>query len=181
MDLASVVRRARAGDEQALSTLCAHYHPLLCRFFAGLLRTREGAEDLAQDTLVSMLRSIERYRALPGKSFEGWLLRIGYNRFLDAARKRRESPLPEGFDPPGPSHAEDALLASEDARALAAAMGQLDEESLAMVSMRYHLEMDYRAIAQALQTTPARVKWRLNDALQKLRKTMQKGGFTWTD
>lgn len=181
MDTGKLIRRARAGEEAALNGLCAHYHPILCRFFRSLLRSGQGAEDLAQDTLIAMLRALPSYRAFPGKSFTGWLMRIGYNRFIDQIRRRTDASLPDGFDPPDPGGGSlDQLIASERALAVRAAMDCLDEESRAMVSMRYELQLRYKDIAQALGITEQRVKWRLNDALMKLRRLLLKEGFEWT-
>ena len=44
-----------------------------------------------------------------------------------------------------------------------------------MVALRYDLELSYAQIAAALETSPARVKWRLRDAREKLRKLLGDG------
>lgn len=182
MDLEGTVRQARAGDEAALTELCTHYHPILCRFFCGLLRSSQGAEDLAQDTLLTMLRALPGYKQLPGSRFDGWIFKLGYSRFIDLKRKKTELPLIDGYDPPDPGGgAEQLIIQSERAAALWRALARLDEESRHMVTMRYELDMHYKDIAQALGTRPARVKWRLNDALKKLKRTLQEEGFEWTN
>ena len=58
------------------------------------------------------------------------------------------------------------------------ALAALDDESRAMVVLRYFRDMSYADIARALSVTTVRVKWRLHDALQKLRAAMEKGGDT---
>lgn len=58
------------------------------------------AEDLTQDTLVRVLRTIDSYR--PG-TFDGWVHRITTNLFLDMARRRsrlRIDPALPGIDVP---------------------------------------------------------------------------------
>ena len=182
MDKQSLIRQARGGDDAALSELCRMYHPILTRYFVSLLRTRQGAEDLAQETLIKMLRSLPNYKSITGKYFEGWLFRIAHNCFIDLKRKKADAELPETYDPPDPGGgAEDRLIASEKALAVRQAVNELDEESRAMVTMRYELELDYKSIALALNTTPNRVKWRLNDAKAKLKRTLEKEGFEWTN
>ena len=182
MDLDQVIRRARAGDEAALSALCTHFHPILCQFFSGLLRSREGAEDLAQESLIAMLHSIDKYHQLPGKRFEGWVMRISYNKFLDLKRRRTDAPLPESYDAPDPGGgAEQGFIRSEQTRAVRNAIDQLDPELRDMVTMRYELDMNYNDIAAALGTSQPRVKWRLNDALKKLKRTLEREGIEWTN
>lgn len=179
MDVERLCRRARAGDERALADLCRALHPQLCRFFAALLGGRDGAEDLAQETLLKMLRSLDQYRGLPGSRFESWVFKIGYRVFLDLKRKRREQALGEDYDAPdlapGP---EEAALAGERADRLRGALSLLDEETRAMVLLRYEMELSYSAIARALGTSAPRVKWRLHDALEKLQKTLRAEGFS---
>ena len=182
MDLDQIIRRARAGDEAALSALCAHFHPVLCRFFGGLLRSQEGAEDLAQESLIAMLRGIDTYRSLPGKRFEGWVMRLSYNKFLDLKRKRTDMALPESYDAPDPGGGiELGFARAEQARAVRGAIDALDPELRDMVTMRYELDMHYADIAAALNTSQPRVKWRLNDALKKLKRTLEKEGIEWTN
>ena len=172
------LRNALSGNPDALNALCRSLHPRLCRFFWGLSRNREDAQDLAQETLLAMLKSLDTYRGLPGKQFDGWVFRIGYNRFIDFKRKKTTVSLPEHYDAPDIFNLPDQILIqSEDARMLRDAMAELDDETRAMVLMRYELDMRYLAIAQALNTHVPRVKWRLNDAKKKLKHIMIKEGY----
>ena len=65
-----------------------------------LTRSREEAEDVAQETLVAMLRALPGFRGADAGKFEGWLFRIARNRVYSEARRKRPAPIPEGFDPP---------------------------------------------------------------------------------
>lgn len=172
-----LVKRAKSGDRQALSDLCERYHPILCRYLYALSRSRPLAEDLAQETLMAMLNNLEKYVRLPGGGFEGWLMRIARNKFLSEARSRRPEPLPERYDPPDPGPSpEAALIGREERAALEKALDALDGELREMVIMRYELDMSYRDIAQAMGVGGAKVKWRLHDALGKLRRAMEREG-----
>ena len=46
------------------------------------------------------------------------------------------------------------------------------EELQALITLRYDMEMGYAQIAQAMNISPVRVKWRLNEALKKLRAAL---------
>ena len=57
------------------------------------------------------------------------------------------------------------------------AVETLDPELQALISLRYELEMPYRDIASAMNIPVTRVKWRLHDALTKLKTALsQEGG-----
>lgn len=154
MEARALLQAAKRGEMEALEELCRLYHPRLCRYAYALTRSREEAEDVAQEALVSMLRALPDFRGADAGKFEGWL-------------------LPEGFDPPDPAPLPGERLEQAERRArLLRALDGLDAESREMVALRYDLELSYAQIAAALETSPARVKWRLRDAREKLRKLL---------
>lgn len=153
------LKMALAGDEAALTRLCRELHPKLHRFF-------------------SRLERIGSYRQLPGKTFEGWAFRLAWNLYLDAKRKKREAPLPLDYDPPSSDPTpETRAVENERAHCLRKAVARLDDESRAMVALRYEMDLSYREIAAALGTFPNRVKWRLHDALKRLEAELKKEGY----
>lgn len=178
MEVERLVRLARNGDRAALSSLCEHFHPDLYRFFLRLNAPPADADDLSQNTLLRMMEKLETYRPFPGKRFEGWLFRIAYRLFIDSRRAPVFAELTDDLaladaSPP----AEDRLIDAESAQMVRQAVARLDDELRAMISMRYELDMPYRDIARALNIPSSRVKWRLHDALEKLRASLEKGGY----
>lgn len=172
-----MVRLARAGNRDALAGLCEHFHPQLTRFFLRLTASPADADDLTQNTLVRMMEKLETYHSLPGRRFEGWLFRIAYNLFIDSRRTKTFLPLMDDFPIEDPSPgAEEILLAQESAQTVRAAVRCLDDEMQALISLRYEMDMSYRDIAQAMNIPSARVKWRLHDALVRLRALIEQGG-----
>ena len=174
MDVEKTVRSARGGDKRALSDLCEYFHPQLYRFFLRLTASPADADDLSQAALLKMMEKLDSFRFLPGRRFEGWLFRIAYNLFIDGKRRDRFLPLDDEFPLPDPSPgAEELLIDEESARSVRQAMRELDPELQALVSMRYEAEMPYRDIAQAMNISVTRVKWRLHEALKKLKIIME--------
>lgn len=179
MELDRTIHLARNGDKAALGRLCEHFHPLLTRFFLRLTGSPADADDLAQSTLVRMMEKLETFHFLPGRRFEGWLFRIAYNLFIDSRRPRSLLPLNDDFPIADPSPgAEEMIISEESAQAVRAAVRLLDPEMQALISLRYEMDLSYRDIAQAMNIPAARVKWRLHDALTKLRAALEKGGET---
>lgn len=161
------IARARGGDAAALEALCEQYLPRLRGFFYRL-GAGADADDLSQQTLLRVIEHISDFRALASGSFSAWVYRIAYNLFMDARRARPTQTL-EGYDmpAPGPSPQEQVEAAQREER-IGRALAELDDESRAMVVLRYYRDMKYMDIARALGVTPVRVKWRLHDALGKL-------------
>lgn len=173
MEARALLQAAKRGDARALEALCALYHPRLCRYAYALTRSREAAEDVAQDTLVAMLRALPNFRGADAGKFEGWLLRIARNRVYSEARRRKPVPLPEGFDPPDPAPPPGNALNASSAARILRALDSLDAEMREMVILRYEMELSYAQIAAAMEISQTRVKWRLRDAREKLRALLE--------
>lgn len=179
MEVDRLVRQARSGDRAALAGLCEHFYPQLYRFFLRLCSSPSDADDLTQSALLRMMEKLETFHFLPGRKFEGWLFRIAYNIFIDSVRGVKLLPLEEDYPIEDPSPgAEQLMLLEEEAQAVRAAVKRLDAEMQALISLRYEMELPYRDIAQAMNISVTRVKWRLHDAINKLRAEMEKGGVT---
>lgn len=170
MEMSAMLREAKRGDRRALEALCAHFHPRLCRYAYALTRSREAAEDAAQETLVAMLRALPDFRGCDMGKFEGWLLRIERNHIYSQVRRKRPEPIPEGFDPPdsAPPPGEQ-LERAERRQSVLKALDSLDAQMREMVILRYEMELSYAQIAVAMNVSATRVKWRLHDAREKLR------------
>ncbi len=173
MDKHHMIRLARSGDRGALSHLCEHYHPLLYRFFVRMGASSADADDFSQDTLLKMMENLHTFHFLPGHSFSGWLFRIAYNLFIDSTRRKKPLPLIDDFPVPDAAPTpEQSALRNESIRELKEALCLLDDESQALLAMRYELDMNYAQISQAMNISLTRVKWRLNEAKVKLRSLL---------
>lgn len=100
----SLLERARAGDEQAFSTLMDPYLRELHLHCYRMLGSLADAEDLLQDSLLAAWRGLGDFAGR--SSIRTWLYRIATNRCLNAIRDRRRRPRTEPvppFTPPEPS------------------------------------------------------------------------------
>ena len=173
MAIDRMVRLARAGDRDALAKLCEHFYPLLLRFFRRMGAAAADADDLSQDTLLRMMENLHTFHFLPARSFDAWLFRIAYNLFIDSARRKKMLPIEDAFPAVSPEETPEQLtLKRETADELKQAVSSLDSELQALLALRYEMDMSYLEIAQAMDITPTRVKWRLNEAKDKLRKLL---------
>ena len=163
-----VLARARNGDVEALAALCSEYLPRLKSFFRRLGADAD-ADDLSQQTLLRMIEHIADFRTLAGGSFSAWIYRIAYNLFIDAKRARTAQSLEDCDAPSGEPSPQERAERSEQELRVKRALAALDDESRAMVVLRYFRDMSYADIARALSVTTVRVMWRLHDALVRLR------------
>jgi RNA polymerase sigma-70 factor, ECF subfamily len=88
------VRRAQAGDRDALGFLYARFADDVCAYAASIVRDRHEAEDVTQLVFAKLIRSIGKYqeREVP---FLAWVLRVTRNVALDHLRRQRPIPVAE--------------------------------------------------------------------------------------
>lgn len=97
-----VIARALQGRETAYRELIDRYQKPVFSLVYRLVRDRELAEDLAQETFIKVLNALDRYD--PRYKFSSWIFKIAHNTALDQLRKKELATL--SLD--GSPHATDA-------------------------------------------------------------------------
>src|SRR5204862_2477905 len=82
-----VVVYAQQGREDAYRELIARYERPVFSLVFRMVRDKETAEDLAQETFIKVLNNIDRY--LPEFKFSSWLFKIANNITIDFLRRRQ--------------------------------------------------------------------------------------------
>lgn len=87
MDEATLVARAKGGDKAALAELVNRYSERIYNLALRILRKREDAEDILQETFLTV---IEKLHTFDGRSsFFTWVYRIATNASLMKLRKKK--------------------------------------------------------------------------------------------
>ncbi len=81
-----VVAQARLGREAAYRELIRRYERPIFSLIFRMVRNRQLAEDLAQETFIKALNAIESYR--PEFKFSSWIFKIANNAAIDHLRRR---------------------------------------------------------------------------------------------
>ena len=96
------MRHAAEGREEAYRELIRRYQRPVFSLVYRMVRDRELAEDLTQDTFIKILNAIGSYR--PEYKFSSWIFKIANNAAIDHLRRRELDTL--SLD--GSPHAESA-------------------------------------------------------------------------
>ena len=181
-----VVLRARAGHEAAYRELIRRYERPVFALVFRMVRDRELAEDLAQETFVKALNAIESYR--PEFKFSSWIFKIANNAAIDHLRRRELDTL--SLD--GSPHAEtpeamqatalqigarqetplDTVEAKELGSAIEAAIGSLRPEYRSCILLRHVEGRAYEEIAEILNLPLGTVKTYIHRARHELRLSL---------
>jgi RNA polymerase sigma-70 factor (ECF subfamily) len=178
-----IVARARAGEEAAYRELIRRYERPIFSLLFRMVRDRELAEDLAQETFVKALNAIESYR--PEFKFSSWIFKIANNAAIDHLRRRELDTL--SLD--GSPHAEtpeaieatalqigdrqetplDAVESKELGGAIEAAIARLRPEYRSCILLRHVEGRAYEEIAEILSLPLGTVKTYIHRARNELR------------
>jgi RNA polymerase sigma-70 factor (ECF subfamily) len=157
------VRGAQAGSVSDLEALFKLHWPRAYRAAYLVCRDAAGAEDIAQESFLAAVRSLDRFdRRRP---FGPWLHRIVVNRAIDWSRARSHRREVELFETA--AAAEDALPAG-NSHAVASALASLSPEHRAVIVLRHLLEYTPGEIAELLDLPRGTVNSRLRRGLDEL-------------
>src|SRR5215216_7432328 len=84
---ADLVSLAQEGREAAFRELVRRYERPVFSLIFRMVRDRETAEDLAQDTFIKVLNHIDKYS--PEFKLSSWLFKIANNVAIDHLRRRQ--------------------------------------------------------------------------------------------
>ncbi len=172
-----VIRQCQAGESEAFRVLVEKYGRVLYGTAYLMTRDRSLSEDLVQEAFLLAWRGIRSFKA--GTNFKAWLVRILVHRVIDERRKKRPALAGDGGSAvetlADSSHMEDAVLAEDDRRLVAAALGTLPEDLRETVVLRFYADLTVPEIAAAMGTAEGTVKSRLHRAMERLREHFRQG------
>lgn len=76
------------GNSKAFEVLVDRYKNFVFTLAHKMMKDREEAEEVAQDTFIKVYRSINKYKG--EAKFSTWVYKITYNTCLDRLKKRKE-------------------------------------------------------------------------------------------
>ncbi len=165
------VERAAAGDAAAFNLLVRLHQSRVRAFLLRLTGGRHAlADDLAQETFLDAWRKIGQFRG--EGSFIGWLLRIGWSRFLMEARRRKLEQL--GNKEWGTDDPRDGNIDRLD---LERAMARLAPVERAALTICYALEFSHPEAARILNMPLGTLKSHVLRGREKLQTLMDREGI----
>jgi RNA polymerase sigma-70 factor (ECF subfamily) len=183
----------QAGDRSALHRLVAMYNAKLYSFVVRIVGDRSSAEDVVQETWMSLFEKRETYQST--YKFSTWLFTIARRKALSELRRRSVRAIVRPFtfgsgsdaveiEPPqatftGPDSATDSvILMAMIERALAT----LAPHQREIVMLRDIEGFENEEIAEILQWTlkPGAIRKRVFDAREAFRRAMIAIGYTET-
>jgi len=178
---AALVKRWQKGDEAAFAELIKLHERRVFRLLYRMMGSREDAEDLTQETFLSLHRHGHRFRA--EARFSTFVYRVAANAALNRRRslgrgraridKLKHRQLAGDDLPSSPRNPEDSTLGAELTDHVKVALDELSP-SLRMPVVLYDIEgLAYGEIAKILGIAEGTVKSRIHRARLALREHLK--------
>jgi RNA polymerase sigma factor (sigma-70 family) len=181
-ELMALIDRVGQRDEAALRQLYEQTSSKLFGLAMRVVRQRDWAEDVLQETFLTVWRAAGDYRASLSPPM-AWLGLIVRSRALDFLRKRRaeRTHLTDEFDEMGADalpaeggNPLDMAQASEQAWALHQCLNRLEAPQREVVSLAYLRDLSHGELSTQLKLPLGTVKSWIRRSLDKLRECMSR-------
>lgn len=167
-----LIQKAKAGDTQAFGQLVQKYQDFVFTIAVRIVKVREEAEEVAQDTFVKAFESLQSYRG--EAKFSSWLYTIAYRKALDRFRKNKRMQILEILEEVTEAEAktiENALQflqQKERKETIQNCIMQLPETDAALITFYYFEELSIKEIAAITNLTEDNIKVKLYRSRNKL-------------
>lgn len=164
------IKRIAGGDQEALALLYEQTHAAIYGFALSILKNKQDAEDVLQDTYIQIWNAAVSYTS-EGKPL-AWMFTIARNLALMRIREqsRTVAVAPEDWQS---VFADEPAVNHEDRLMLASLLGTLSDEERQIVILHAMTGLKHREIADLLNLRLTTVLSKYNRALKKLRKTLK--------
>lgn len=171
------------GDNKAFDILLDRNQKRLFSYIYFMVRNREIADDIFQDTFVKVIVSLQKGEYAPSGKFYSWMIRIAHNLVMDLFRdqhnkgivdvdetndmsKVSEHNLTESF-------AEERFINEQVLCDVKHLMDKLPAAQREVVFMRFFQELSFKEIAETMDISINTALGRMRYAVINLRKMMK--------
>ncbi|MBX2828020.1 MAG: RNA polymerase sigma factor [Flavobacteriaceae bacterium] len=172
-----LIAQIKQGDTQAFATLVERYKDYVFTIVIRVVKVREEAEEVAQDTFIKAYESLESFR---GESkFSSWLYSIAYRKALDRVRKNKRQQttdlleeITEG-DAGNIDNALQLMESQERKEKIRQSIMQLPEIDATLITLYYFEDQSVKEIAQVTGLSEDNIKIKLYRSRKKLFTLLQ--------
>lgn len=180
-----LIAGALGGNQDAFKKLMDRHRTAIFHIVLKIVRNREAADDLVQETFMKAFSSLATYRS--EYKFSTWIYRIAANASIDYLRKQRIKTLsldspPDSIDGPieievadNSYNPEKDLVEREQRLSINDAIDSLPEKYRVVILYRHKDDKSYEEIAEALSIPIGTVKARIFRARELLKKKLRPG------
>ncbi|WP_101449909.1 RNA polymerase sigma factor [Aquimarina sp. MAR_2010_214] len=166
------INKVLEGRVNAFSVLVERYQGLVYTIVYRMVKNKEQAEEVAQDSFVKAYKSLKNYRG--DAKFSTWLYTIAYRKSLDAIKASKRMITSELIEEVSEGEMElvgDALnylQVKERKKIISDSIMKLPEDEAAIITLYYFEEKSVKEIVEIVNLTADNVKIKLYRSRKKL-------------
>ena len=172
-----IMALCRKGNADAFTALYDRYKQNIINYSSRILRDRDLAADVLQETFIYIFRSMQFYQ--PQSRFKALLFKVAHNITITKLRKLKNLDFAELNEklvpcPAGESELEKTETIEFFRKNIYTALDELPEFYREIILLRYEKDLSYEDIGGILECPSGTVKSRLHNALESLRQILKK-------
>ncbi|MEA3504921.1 MAG: sigma-70 family RNA polymerase sigma factor [Bacteroidota bacterium] len=166
------IEKVLNGDRSAFSFLINNYKDMVYTIVLKIVRSREDAEEIAQDVFLKAFQSLSTFRK--ESRFSTWIYRIAYNMAIFKTRQKRvvveaiDENIIENYSVDNIHENVFALDADEKRKLIDVVLDNLPEDECLLITLYYKEECTVNDVAEILNLTQSNVKVKLHRTRKKL-------------
>lgn len=169
-----LVNSFQEGNEKAFNDLVSRYRKRIFDMILKMVRNREDAKDLTQETFVKVYLGLKNFKR--ESSFFTWVTRIAINLCINFRKRERFRSFVSFFDLKKPLLAEEPSSrdGSKDelSQAIDAAVLSLPPKQRTVFVLRYYQRLPFQKIAEILGKSEGGSKANYFQAIKKLKRSL---------
>lgn len=179
----SLVEMFANGNNQAFDILLDRHKDKVYNYILLIVRNREMAEDIFQETFMRAIMTIKQGRYMENGKFSAWICRIAHNQIIDAYRRERNEKTVSNEEYEDMDLFNDAKLCEENIedkmmreqvlKDVNNLMLHLPDEQREVVYMRYYQDLSFKEIADITGVSINTALGRMRYAVMNMRRMAQ--------
>lgn len=175
-----LVNAYAAGDNKAFDTLLARHQQRVFSYILFIVKNRDLADDIFQETFVKAITTIRQGRYTDSGKFSAWLTRIAHNLIIDHYRQVKAEAQVSSDDENAPDllnragagalTVEQEISEREITRDVRRLIADLPKAQRDVLVMRYYKNMSFKEIAEATKVSINTALGRMRYALLNMRR-----------
>lgn len=177
------------GDNQAFDTLLKRHQSRVFSYILSIVKNRDVADDLFQETFVKAITTIKQGRYAESGKFSAWISRIAHNLIIDYYRQEKSENLVSADDDSvdvlnrkdlADINIEDVMVNDQILADVRRIIEALPENQREVLQMRYYRDMSFKEIAQATNVSINTALGRMRYAIINMRRIAEENNIVLT-
>lgn len=178
-----------AGDNSAFDMLLSRHKQSVFNYIYFIVRNRELAEDIFQETFVKAIVTIKQGRYVENGKFRAWINRIAHNLIIDNFRQEKGENTVSNDDSPVDllnnsaicdGTIEDTLIKEQIIKDIRNLIRFLPDNQREVLEMRYYQDMSFKEISDMTGVSINTALGRMRYAILNLRRLSQENNIILT-